>query len=107
GALLGIIGQICAGKVTLLRTLAGLLAPSHGEVLADGRPLLRMRPRERAAHVAVVTQDAPLMSGPSVRDLVLMGRYAHRRRLAPPTPADHPAVDRGLRDAGAAAFADR
>ena len=107
GEILGIIGPNGAGKSTLLRTLAGLLAPSHGEVLADGRPLRRMRPRERAAHVAVVTQDAPLMSGPSVRDLVLLGRYAHRRRLAPPTPADHRAVDRALRDAGAAAFADR
>ncbi|XRQ09715.1 ABC transporter ATP-binding protein [Actinomadura welshii] len=107
GELLGIIGPNGAGKSTLLKALAGLLAPSRGEVLADGRPLRRMRPRERAARVAVVAQDAPVAGDPSVRDLVLMGRYAHRRRLASLTPADHRAADRALAEAGAAALADR
>ncbi len=37
GELVGLIGPNGAGKTTLLRTILGLLPPSRGRVLADGR----------------------------------------------------------------------
>jgi heme ABC exporter ATP-binding subunit CcmA len=35
----GLFGQNASGKSTLLRVIAGLLTPTSGEVLVDGRPL--------------------------------------------------------------------
>jgi len=44
GQVLGLLGPNGAGKTTLIRVLAGLLAPDAGEVLLEGRPLLRRSP---------------------------------------------------------------
>ena len=52
GELLAVVGPSGSGKTTLLRLLAGLSAPSEGEVLLDGKTV-RRPPRE----VALVFQD--------------------------------------------------
>jgi NitT/TauT family transport system ATP-binding protein len=52
GELLALVGPSGCGKTTLLRILSGLTAPSEGDVLLDGRPVLRP-PRE----IALVFQD--------------------------------------------------
>ena len=52
GELLAVVGPSGSGKTTLLRLLSGLSAPSEGQVLLDGRAVVRP-PRE----VALVFQD--------------------------------------------------
>ena len=52
GEFLSVVGPSGCGKTTLLRLLAGLAAPSSGEVLASGKPILGPS-RERA----IVFQD--------------------------------------------------
>ena len=52
GEFLAIVGPSGCGKTTLLRILCGLLPPSEGTVLLDGRPIVHPR-RE----VALVFQD--------------------------------------------------
>lgn len=37
----GILGESGKGKTTLLKTIAGLLKPINGEILVDGKPLLK------------------------------------------------------------------
>jgi ABC-type branched-subunit amino acid transport system ATPase component len=48
GAITGVIGPNGAGKTTLFNACSGLVAPSGGQVLLDGRSLLRRRPSVRA-----------------------------------------------------------
>jgi NitT/TauT family transport system ATP-binding protein len=52
GELLAIVGPSGCGKTTLLRILCGLMPPTEGTVLLDGRPVVRP-PRE----IAIVFQD--------------------------------------------------
>jgi ATP-binding cassette subfamily C protein len=67
GAWLGVLGASGSGKSTLLRVMAGLYAPSSGEVTLDGAPLLAWPSDLRTTRVAFVDQDVVLF-GCSVRD---------------------------------------
>jgi NitT/TauT family transport system ATP-binding protein len=52
GEFVSVIGASGCGKTTLLRLLAGLIAPSHGKVRLDGRPVTTP-----SRQVALVFQD--------------------------------------------------
>ena len=57
GSVLGLLGRNGVGKSTLIMTLAGLVPPSAGSILLDGRELAGERPdRIARAGVALVPQ---------------------------------------------------
>src|SRR5688572_9336516 len=57
GSVLGLLGRNGVGKSTLIMTLAGLVPPSAGSILLDGRELAGQRPDQIArAGVALVPQ---------------------------------------------------
>ncbi len=76
GRITAIIGPNSAGKSTLLRLMAGVLAPARGGVSLDGENLSAMPARQRASRLAYVPQrprvDAPF----TVREVVQLGRFA-------------------------------
>jgi iron complex transport system ATP-binding protein len=92
-----IVGPNGAGKSTLLRVLAGLL-PTDGAVQLHGRPLADWPPRERARQLAWLGQGEAGAEDLIAYDVVLLGRLPHRAWLAPPSAADHAAVQRALAD---------
>jgi len=57
GDFLAIIGQNGSGKTTLAKQIVGLLAPTSGRVLLEGRDRASMRPAETAREVAYVFQN--------------------------------------------------
>ncbi len=72
GDVLGVVGESGCGKSTLARLITGLLPPSSGEVLVDGRSLAGMDRRERARLIQPVFQDpfSSLNPRKRVRDIV-------------------------------------
>jgi peptide/nickel transport system ATP-binding protein len=72
GDVLGIVGESGCGKSTLARIVLGLLLPSEGEVLVDGRSLATLDRRERARLIQPVFQDpfSSLNPRQRVRDIV-------------------------------------
>jgi energy-coupling factor transport system ATP-binding protein len=57
GEFVAIIGQNGSGKTTLAKHLVGLLHPTAGSVLLNGRDRTTMRPAETAAEVGYVFQN--------------------------------------------------
>ena len=72
--------------------MAGIWQPSSGHVLLGGVPLRGLRSRELARRVSFVPQDTRIDFSFTVREVVAMGRYAHRRRFAGETSDDRHAV---------------
>ncbi|MBR4120145.1 MAG: ABC transporter ATP-binding protein [Spirochaetales bacterium] len=71
-----LLGRNGAGKSTLLKIITGILKPSAGSVLFEGRDLLAMNRRERAALVAYVPQQIEY-GDLTVYQTVLTGRVSH------------------------------
>lgn len=53
-----LVGPNGAGKSTLMRLCAGLLTPERGEALLGGASVSAMQPKERAARIGFLFQDA-------------------------------------------------
>jgi phospholipid/cholesterol/gamma-HCH transport system ATP-binding protein len=69
-----IIGQSGSGKTVLMKCIVGLLKPTSGEVLYDGRNFLIMRKRERIQlrrEMGMIFQSAALFDSMTVLDNVL------------------------------------
>ena len=73
GEIVGIIGPNGSGKTTLLRAVTKVLKPVTGSILLGGKDIWRMKMRELARQVAVVSQsvDTGFMT---VEEFVLLGR---------------------------------
>jgi len=78
GQILGVVGPNGSGKTSLLKLLAGIMAPSKGEILLGSRPMAQLGQRDIARVVAMVPQDHVQAFPFTVADTVLMGRYPHR-----------------------------
>ncbi|HZH10053.1 MAG TPA: ABC transporter ATP-binding protein [Microvirga sp.] len=77
GRLTVIVGPNGAGKTTLMRTLAGLLEPTGGQVTLDGHPVARMNAGDRARSIAYLPQGGTIAWPLPVAEVVALGRLAH------------------------------
>ncbi len=77
GCLTALVGANASGKSTLLRALAGLIAPRAGRVLLDEADLGRLPRRQVARTIGILPQSPIAPEGIRVGDLVARGRYPH------------------------------
>ncbi|WP_430592423.1 ABC transporter ATP-binding protein [Humidisolicoccus flavus] len=96
GELTVIVGQNACGKSTLLRSLARLLAPSHGQILLDGADLQKIPTKQVARQIGMLPQSSIAPEGITVFDLVARGRFPHQSVLSGWTEADERAVTKAL-----------
>lgn len=100
GQTLGLIGPNGSGKSSLIRLLAGLRAPSSGEVMLGTRSMSGFSRRDLARRVAVVEQHSATEANVTVLDIVRLGRTPHRSALSPWTSEDDGIVDEALHRVG-------
>ena len=75
GDWLGIAGLNGSGKSTLLKCMAGLLIPSSGQMLMDGRSYSQVNHIHR--RLSIMSQRTDVLTAMNVLDLVRLGRYPH------------------------------
>ena len=107
GGLLGILGPNGSGKTTLLRLLGGLLRPSAGQIVLDGRDLGSITKAGLAKRMAMVPQETYLAFDYSVLEVALMGRYPHLRTFEVEGPEDVEVARAALAETGTANLEQR
>ncbi len=80
GEFLTLVGPSGAGKTTLLRLIAGLEAPTQGEIAIDGRNMSGVEPRAR--DVAMVFQGQALYPHLTARENLGLGLVLRKRPRA-------------------------
>ncbi len=76
GGFAGIIGPNGSGKTTLFRGITGELDASSGDISLEGKSVRKMRIRERARNIAIVSQNFE-PANITVEDYILMGRLPY------------------------------
>ncbi|MGH7163263.1 MAG: ABC transporter ATP-binding protein, partial [Planctomycetota bacterium] len=96
GQHVALIGPNGSGKTTLLRALCGIVAPSAGRALLDGRPVLSLPRAALARSIAFLPQEEHWEFPFTVEEVVRCGRFAHTTALYRESVKDRVAVERAL-----------
>ena len=107
GAIGALIGANGSGKSTLIRLLAGLLTPSHGEILVESVPLASIPLRERAKRLAYVPQATGTVFPFTGIEVVLTGRSPYSGRFSFESKDDEEVALAALESLDAAHLANR
>lgn len=107
GKLTAICGPNGSGKSTLARLASGMDQPQKGEIRLGSRHVRELPARQRARKMAMLPQSPEAPVDLLVRDLIALGRYAHRQPFSGLSPQDHSAIEAGMAATEIQNFADR
>jgi branched-chain amino acid transport system ATP-binding protein len=83
GEIVALLGANGAGKSTTLRTISGLIRPSSGTVVFDGRPIQRVPSHDIVGlGIGHVPEGRRIFPSMTVLENLEMGAYLHRGNLS-------------------------
>lgn len=106
GAICGLLGPNASGKTTLLKCINGLLSPTRGDIVFDGRAVGSLNRRSIADIMAVVPQLTHVAFSFTAVQMVVMGRIAKTGAFAKPSCKDYRDAHDSLDDLGIGHLAD-
>lgn len=82
GEIVSILGANGAGKSTTLLTISGLVKPSEGEIIFDGKPLARVPSHEIVNHGIAQSPEGRRVFGPmTVLENLMLGAFRFRDKI--------------------------
>jgi len=107
GEMVGLVGPNGSGKSTIIKSLCRVIAPSKGQILANGANISQIHRRDLAKLIAVVPQNPILPSAFTAFEIVLMGRNPHLGLLQYESARDFDIAWEAMERAGVEQFAER
>ena len=104
GKVYGVIGPNGAGKSTLFKAILGLIETNTGSVLINEKPIKSQR--KKVVYVPQKT-DVDWQFPATVFDIVLMGRYPHKKIFSRINNLDRETAIGALKEVGMEHFKDR
>jgi branched-chain amino acid transport system ATP-binding protein len=84
GEIVALIGANGAGKSSTLMTISGILKPTRGQILFDGKEIHTREPHEIAdAGIVQVPEGRQIFTRMTVEENLLMGYYSRRKEGKP------------------------
>ena len=104
GNVYGVVGPNGAGKSTLFKAILGLIDINNGTVAINGKTITDVR-----KEVVYVPQksDVDWQFPATVYDIILMGRYPHKKMFQRLNKTDHDFAHQALEEVGMTQFKDR
>jgi branched-chain amino acid transport system ATP-binding protein len=89
GEFVGLLGANNAGKTTLINALSGMVAPTSGRILFDGRDVTRLSPKQRVElGIVQVPEGRLIFPEMSIRENLQLGGINSRARADRPRKMD-------------------
>ncbi|SES01302.1 thiol reductant ABC exporter subunit CydD [Salipaludibacillus aurantiacus] len=76
---IAVVGKSGAGKTTLLNLIAGLVAPTEGEIIVNGRPLNTYKETDWYNQLSYISQNPYLFSG-TIEENIILGKSGNVTR---------------------------
>lgn len=84
GEIVTLVGANGAGKSTIAKLISGLLRPMSGELLLNGKPLVRLSSTERLRlGIAHVPEGRQIFAGMTVAENLRLGAYSVPHKASP------------------------
>ena len=93
----GIIGPNGSGKSTLLKCIYRILKPSEGVIKLDGINMKNISIKESSKKLSVLSQHNNYNFDFTVKEIVLMGRFPHKKFMERDNKEDYDIVNEALK----------
>lgn len=103
----GLIGPNGCGKSTLLKNIYKQFEPARNTIYIDDKDVTGFKPKDFARQMAVVSQESNHQFDFSVKEMVTMGRYAHKKLFDNDSEEDMKIVHDAIKRVGLKGFDDR
>jgi CydC: thiol reductant ABC exporter, CydC subunit len=103
----GLIGPNGCGKSTLLKNIYRTLRPKYNTVFINGNDILKLSSRKMARELAVMAQENNMEFDFKVQDMVMFGRYSHKKFLQGDTSRDRELCTKCLAEVGLDGYENR
>jgi iron complex transport system ATP-binding protein len=103
----GLVGPNGCGKSTLLKNIYRIYKPDKGKVYLDGHLVDEIKDKDFAKKMSVMVQENTVEFDLTVIDMVMLGRYAHKRLLQDSSKKDRAIAEKYIEEVGLGGYEER